>query len=328
MDDTKFERILASDEAPVDSAAGLRRFRDNIATRGIRPYHAPARTRWTQALAAAATVAVLFAGLSITGVADSFFTIFQPKQVATVSIGAGDLTGLPDVSEFGTLTVTTQPAQRQTATLEIARTETGISALRAGALPASVTGDARIYTVTRGDATFRFDAAKLAASAGRVSRTPPPMPASIAASTLNVTGGPAIVQSYGGSFDPKSASGAGPMAGQVPTLLIAQSKAPVIRSDGASLDELRAYMLSQPGISPQLAAQIKAIGDPGQTLILPIPLDLASGKAVTVRGVRGVFVGDSTGLGSAVVWVADGLVNVVAGSLGEKELLGVADSLR
>ena len=114
----------------------------------------------------------------------------------------------------------------------------------------------------------------------------------------------------------------------MPTLLIAQSKAPVIRSDGASLDELRSFMLAQPGISPQLAAQVRAIGDPGQTLILPIPLDLASGKAITVRGVRGVFVGDSTGLGSAVVWVADGLVNVVAGSLGEKELLGVADSLR
>ena len=328
MDDTKLERILASDETAVDSAAGLRRFRDSVAAHGIRPYRSPARTRWTQALAAAATVAVLFAGLSITGVADSFFTIFQPKQVATVTIGAGDLTGLPDVSEFGTLTVTTQPAQRQAATLDIARNDTGITPLRAGALPASVTGDARIYTVTRGDATFRFDAAKLAASAGRVSRTPPPMPASIAASTLNVTGGPAIVQSYGGSFDPKAASGATASSGQVPTLLIAQSKAPVIRSDGASLDELRSFMLAQPGISPQLAAQIRAIGDPGQTLILPIPLDLASGKAVTVRGVRGVFVGDSTGLGSAVVWVADGLVNVVAGSLGEKELLAVADSLR
>ena len=46
------------------------------------------------------------------------------------------------------------------------------------------------------------------------------------------------------------------------------------------------------------------------------------------RRVRGVFVGDSSGLGCAVVWVADGVINVVAGSLAEKELLGVADSLR
>ena len=330
MDDTKLEQLLSADEAPVDSAAGLRRFRESIQARGIGAYREPTRRRWTQALAAAATVAALFAGLQITGVADSFFTIFQPKQVAPLTIGTGDLAGLPDLSEYGTLTITTQPAYRQAATLDRARAETGLAPLRATTLPASVTGDARIYTVSRGEGTFRFDEAKLRTSAGRVSRTPPPMPANIAASTLGVSGGPAIVQSYGGSFDPRLGPRLGPktMPANVPTLLIAQSKAPVVRSDGASLDELRAYLLAQPGISPRLAAQIRAIGDPAQTLPVPIPMDLASGKSVTVRGTRGVFVGDSTGLGSAVVWVADGVVNVVAGSLGEKELLAVADSLR
>lgn len=326
MDDTKLERLLSADEAPVDSAAGLRRFRESVQTRGISTYRAPARRRWMQALSAAAAVAALFTGLQITGVADSFLTIFQPRQVAPLTIGIGDLAGLPDLSGYGTLTITAQPAYRQAATLDLARADTGIAPLRATTLPASVTGDARIYSVSRGEGTFRFDESKLQTSAGRVSRTPPPMPASIAASTLNVSGGPAIVQTYGGAFDPKLAPKA--MPASVPTLLIAQSKAPVIRSDGASLDDLRAYMLSQPGISPQLAAQIRAIGDPAQTLLVPIPMDLASGKSVTVRGVRGVFVGDSTGLGSAVVWVADGLVNIVAGSLGEKELLAVADSLR
>lgn len=334
MDDTKLERLLSVDETPIDSAAGLRRFRDSIQMRGLDAYRSPSRGRWTQALAAAAAVTVLFAGLQLTGVAGSFLTIFQPKQVAPLTIGAGDLTGLPDLSEFGTLTITTQPAYRQAATLELARTETGLTPLRAATLPAGVTGDARIYTVSRGEGTFQFDESKLRTSAGRVSRTPPPMPAGIAASTLNVAGGPAIVQTYGGSFDPKSDARLDPksapkaMPGSVPTLLIAQSKAPVIRSDGAGVDELRAYMLSQPGISPQLAAQVRAIGDPAQTLLVPIPGDLASGKSVTVRGVRGVFVGDSTGIGSAVVWVADGVVHIVAGTLGERELLAVADSLR
>ncbi len=334
MDDTKIERLLSTDEAPVDGAAGLRRFRDAVRTRGVSGYRRPARLRWTQALVAGVAVAALSAGLQITGVADSFLTIFQPKQVAPVTIGRGDLSGLPDLSEYGTLTITTQPAYRQAATLDAARVATGITPLRATTLPAGVTGDARIYTVSRGEGTFRFDEGKLRTSAGRVSRTPPPMPAAVAASTLGVGGGPAIVQTYGGSFDPsldpKQAPKQAPagMPANLPTLLIAQSKAPVVRSDGASLDDLRAYLLSQPGISPQLAAQVRAIGDPAQTLLIPIPMDVASGKSVTIRGVRGVFVGDSTGLGSAVVWVADGVVHVVAGGLGEKELLAVADSLR
>lgn len=330
MDETKLEQLLAGDERPADTTAGLRRFRESVATGRVEAYRTPQRRRWTQALAAAAAVAALFAGLTITGVADSFFTIFQPKQVATVSIGKGDLSGLPDLSQYGTLAIVTQPAYRQAATPDQARAETGIAVLRPATVPAGVPADARLYTVSRGEATFRFDEAKLAASAARVSRTPPPMPAAIAASTLHVSGGPAVVQSYGGSFDPKLDPKADPrtMPGGIPALLIAQSKAPVVRSDGATVDELRAYMLAQPGISAELAAQIRAIGDPAQTLLIPVPMDLASGKSVSVRGARGVFVGDSTGLGSAVVWVADGIVHIVAGSLGEKDLLAVADSLR
>lgn len=330
MDETKLERLLAEDERPVDTAAGLRRFRGSIALGNAEAYRAPARRRWTQALAAAAAVAALFAGLTITGVAESFFTIFQPRQVAHVSVGRADLTGLPDLSQYGTLTIVTHPAYRQAATLDQARADTGIAPLSPAALPAGVPADSRIYAVSRGEATFRFDEAKLATAAGQVSRTPPPMPTAIAASTLHVSGGPAVVQSYGGSFDPKLDPKSDPRAlpAGLPALLIAQSKAPVVRSDGATVDELRAYMLAQPGISPELAAQIRAIGDPAQTLLIPIPMDLATGKSVTVRGARGVFVGDSTGIGSAVVWVADGNVNVVAGSLAEKDLLAVADSLR
>lgn len=330
MDETRIEQLLADGERPADTAAGLRRFRESVARSDVAAYRTPARRRWTQTLAAAAAVGALFAGLTISGAADSFFTIFQPKQVATVSVGKGDLSGLPDLSGYGTLTIVRQPTHRQAATLDQARADTGITPLRPATLPAGVPADARLYTVSRGEATFRFDEAKLAASAGRVSRTPPPMPAAIAASTLDLSGGPAIVQSYGGSFDPKLDPKTDPrsMPGALPALLIAQSKAPVVRSDGASVDELRAYLLAQPGISPALAAQVRAIGDPAQTLLIPIPMDLASGKSVTVRGTRGVFVGDSTGIGSAVVWVADGIVHVVAGTLGEKELLAVADSLR
>src|SRR5687767_13477752 len=87
--------------------------------------------------------------------------------------------------------------------------------------------------------------------------------------------------------------------------------------------ETRCTALSRP---PSI--NMYAVDTARTVTLVPIPMDLASGKSVTVRGVRGLFVGDSTGLGSGVVWVADGVVNVVAGTLGEKELLAVADSLR
>lgn len=318
--------LLAADEPRVDTASGLLRFRESVASRAVGPYRAPRRRRLLQATAAAATVAILFTGLTVTGLAGSFFTIFQPKQVAPVVIGSGDLASLPELRDYGTIEVLTEPDRTQVQTLEEAQAATGIVPLRPVLVPSGVTGDQAIYAISRGEGTFRFDATKLAAAAERVSRTPPPMPASVAASTLHVSGGPAIVQTYGGGFDPSAVdpkTGAG-----LPTLLIAQSRAPVIRSDGATIDELRSFLLAQPGISPRLAAQIRAIGDPSVTLLVPVPLDFATGKDVTVRGTRGVLVGDSTGIGGAVVWVADGTVNMVAGSLGESQLLQVANSLR
>ena len=49
---------------------------------------------------------------------------------------------------------------------------------------------------------------------------------------------------------------------------------------------------------------------------------------MSVHGVSGLFVGDSTGLGSAVLWQQNGLVYVVGGTLTEAEVLAVANSLR
>ena len=77
----------------------------------------------------------------------------------------------------------------------------------------------------------------------------------------------------------------------------------------------------------QLAAQIRAIKDPSSTLPVPIPVDMATSKKVTVQGVEGIFVGDSTGLGSAVIWQKDGIVYGVAGTLTEQQVLAVANSL-
>lgn len=322
MTDGTVERLLEVEErAPSDPRIALERFRATVRSQGIQA-HRTARTGWLRFGAGAVAAIALSVGLAASGAAESFFTVFQPKQVAPVTVTRGDLASLPDLSAYGTLTWTAPPRPEPVQTIAEAERSTGIAALRVASPPDGVTGSPRLFTVARAHGQFVFDQAKLTANADRLGRTPPPMPAAIASSTLNFSGGPAVVQIYGGSADPTS------LAGALPSLLVVQSKAPVVTSDGATVDELRTYLLAQPGLSPELAAQIRAIGDPTATLLLPIPVDFGSGKAVTVRGVPGVFMGDSTGLGSAVIWVADGLVHLVAGTLGEADLLAVANSLR
>jgi hypothetical protein len=273
-----------------------------------------------RALAAVALTAVLVVGMVVSGAAGNLLTIFEPKQVTVVPVTSTDLQslqGLPDLSEYGTVKVTTQPVLQSVADLQAATSATHLQILQPSRLPASVSGPGAFAIVSQGSGSFTFSAAKARAAALRQGKALPTMPANIDGSTLYLTVGPAVVESFGMS------------AGQqLPSLVIAQARVPRVESTGVSVRQLEDYLLSQPGISPTLAAQIRAIGDPSQTLPIPVPANLATSHPVTVQGVHGVAIGDSSGLGSAVIWVKDGVVYAVGGTLTEDQVLQVANSLR
>ena len=311
------ETLLAMPQLEVDTDAALAKV--TARTNGIRaarratPGILLARpARW---LAAAAGVTIVAMTLTLTGVADSILQIFEAKQFAAVTVTATDIQTLSQLSQFGKLTWSSQPAPHEVASLAAATAETGLPAISI-TVPASVTGPPKYGAMTRTTATFVFDAALARASAAAIGRTAPPMPAKLDGSTLVFTGGPAIVVSYGGER-----SGAG-------TLVVGIAKAPTVGSDGATVAEIQAYLLSQPSVSPALAAQIRAIGDPSSTVIVPIPIGQAQAKTVGVHGTSGLFVGDSTGLGGGVLWQQNGFVYAVGGTLSQEETIAAANSLR
>jgi hypothetical protein len=270
----------------------------------------------------------------VSGLAETILTIFEPKQLVAVPITSTDLGSAASFGAYGTLTWTEQPRPYDVPDIRTAARESGMTVLTPGNLPQGV-GAPRYGVMPKTTATFTFSAAKTTQAAAAQKRTPPPMPANIDGSKLFITGGPAVVAFYTdntsttgatGVSGPTGASGASPFSG-MPKLIVAQGKPPVVQSDGVTVDQLQSYLLAQPGISPQLAAQIRAIKDPSSTLPVPIPVDMATSKKVTVQGVEGIFVGDSTGLGSAVIWQKDGIVYGVAGTLTEQQVLAVANSL-
>jgi hypothetical protein len=313
------EKLLAMPPLAVDTETGLTRFAATVrrtdarSARRVLPAVALARPmKW---LAAAAGIVVVATTLSMTGLADTILQIFETKQFAAVTVTATDLQTLGQLSQFGTLTWSAQPNPHPVASMAAASAETGLPAFSV-TVPASVTATAQYGVLARTTATFVFDASLARTSAAAVGRTAPPMPAKLDGSTLVFTGGPAIVVTYG-------AMGAG--SG---TLMVGVAKAPTVSSDGASVSEIQAYLLSQPSVSPALAAQIRAISDPSSTLPVPIPVGQAAAKNVRVHGVSGLFIGDSTGLGSGVIWQQNGLVYYVAGTLTEAETIAAANSLR
>ena len=316
-DHGRSEELLAMPALDLDAGAALARLRERAQaggtadrSRSAQVFRAP--LKWAGAGAAAVVVAV---SLGLTGVADSIFQIFEARQFTAVNVAPGDLRTLEQLGAYGTITWSERPVPHQVANAAAASAATGLAAPAVN-LPARVSGPATYAILERTTATFTFDAAKAGAAAAKIDRTLPPMPASIDGSTLTFTGGPAIVVTYGSGQD-------------APAIVAGVAKTPTVGSDRASIAQIQAYLLAQPGISPELAAQIRNINDPASTLPVPIPVGQATTKRVTVHGVTtGLFVGDSTGIGSGVIWQQNGLVYAVGGTLTESETLAVANSLR
>lgn len=338
MNDTKIEQALGTNEPVVKTDEALARFRTRVQAEGIAPVEPAARRRvsprWLQGLAAAAGVVIVASALTLSGVAESILQIFEPKSIVAVPLTQSDLNYLGQacsglnlqecMGAYGTFVWTAPPQPKEVQSRAQASGEAGFTALAPTSLPSSVTGNPRYGVVNRSTATFTFSADSTRQSAARQNRTAPPLPANIDGSKLFITGGPAVVQIWGA---PAGTPGAGGSA-DVPTLIVGQAKAPTVSSDGITVDELRSYLLSQPGISPQLAAAIRAIGDPSSTLPVPVPAELAISHPVSVQGVQGLFIGDNTGIASAVIWQKDGMMFEVIGSFTESQALAIANSMR
>jgi hypothetical protein len=246
--------------------------------------------------------------------AQTFITIFQPKQVQAVPISVAELRGLPNLRKFGTMHIQKNVSAKTVGSAAAAATASGMSVLVPSSLPAGVPSTVT-YAVEPGTVnTFTFSAAKAEAAAKKAGKTIPAMPAAINGSTLQLTTYPAALAVYGA---PRG----------IPTLAIGQTRAPKISSSGVTVKQLEDYILGLPGVSPDLAASIRAIGDPTSTLPIPVPINMAQSETVTVQGVQGLAVGDSTGVGSVVVWVKDGIIYGVGGTLPESQVIQIANSL-
>jgi hypothetical protein len=337
MNDTKIEQVLGTTEPDVRTDDALARFRTRVQAEGIAPVAPVARQRvsprWLQGLAAAAGVVIVASALTLSGVAESILQIFEPKSVVAVPLTQGDLNYLGQacaglnlqecMGAYGTFVWTAPPQPKEVQSRALASSEAGFTALAPTSLPSSVTGNPRYGVVNRSTATFTFSADSTQRTAARQNRTAPPLPANIDGSKLFITGGPAVVQIWGAPAGTPTAG-----SSDMPTLIVGQAKAPTVSSDGITVDQLRSYLLSQPGISPQLAAAIRAIGDPSSTLPVPVPAELAISHPVSVQGVQGLFIGDNTGIAAAVIWQKDGMMFEVIGSFTESQALAIANSMR
>lgn len=314
------------------------------------------RNRLVKPLAGVAAAAAVAGGLFLTPAgawaSANILPIFEPTHVTAVAIDPNDLQTLPSLSEYGTIQKP-QRGQMRSFTDGVAAAQAAqLPLLQPAALPAGVPSQARYEVVPTETGSFTFSAAKAKAAAAAQGKQAPTMPADLDGTTLRVTTGNALVAVYGadnlkaaGAAAEKQAQKDGAAQGDAavrsrdltalaqsagPVMIIGEMKAPQITTSNANVSaaQLEQYILDQPGVSPQLAQALRALGDPKYVLPIPVPVNSAAWENVTVQGVSGLAIADNTGIGGGIVWEKDGVIYGVAGTLTKSQLLAAANSLQ
>src|SRR5579872_1712112 len=241
-------------------------------------------------IAATAAAAVCLLAFTPAGTyARNFLTIFEPEQFVALPVSRSEIVSLPDLTRFGTMTQRVAPQVRSLTGPAAAAALAGFPLEIPTWLPKGVPSGAR-YSVTSGsDSSFTFSARKMWATTPR-GRPQQNMPRTLDGSTLELRTRPAVIVAYGEPIAVRSSespprretSADASRERSFPPLVIVQAPVPTVTSTGATVAEIETYLLEQPGVSPALAAQIRAIGDPTTTVPIPVPIDRAFGQRVQI----------------------------------------------
>jgi hypothetical protein len=301
---------------PAADRAGRRR-----GTAGI-PRRAAGRASGLRRVSLRTAVVIGAAGVVVAGTAAAatLTTVFAPTRVAPLSLSQSDiqsldafmttvrgnvLGGFPSPSgsmtlRFGTIDWATSGKAQTVGSLAQASAAAGFTVTLPDRLPSGVGPVQDFIVQPRVTATITF-----AASA-----------AGVAGSRVVLDVGPAVAAEYGSSNGTN-----------LPTLAVLAIPRPTAVSTGATTSQIEAFLLRQPGISAQLAEEIRLLGNLGTTLPVPV-WPGASTSSVRVDGSPAVLETDASDVAAGVIWEdRAGTVHLVVGALDSRDVLDVARQL-
>ena len=302
--------------ASPDPAAAWQRLSTALPARAAAA--APAAPRRRRGLlhrpaAAALAFVVVLSGAGVAA-ANDWLPIFRTEQVAPLEVSSTDLVALPDLTAYGDVELTGDDGPHAVPDAAAARAETGLDVPEVGALPEGVAGEPAYQAVGELSGVFTFSAEKAAQATAASGETLPPMPAGLDGSRVRLTAGPGVAAVW------SQPSG-------LPTLVVGRAVAPSASSSGVPFETVRDFLLSLPGLPDDLAAQLRTFTADGSTLPIPVPADLVETSEAEVGGLPATVLESRDQTLAAVVWVDDGVVTLVGGTLSTDEVLGLAGDL-
>jgi hypothetical protein len=101
-------------------------------------------------------------------------------------------------------------------------------------------------------------------------------------------------------------------------------RAPVLESTGVSVSQLENYLLSLPFLPASLVTAIHQLGNPIDTLPIPILTNLGQSQPAKVDGQKAVLFAAGSPLVAAVVWEQTGVVRAIGGLVDSDTVLSLA----
>ncbi|PRY20817.1 hypothetical protein [Pseudosporangium ferrugineum] len=310
----RLSQALDAGEHPGQASAGERPGRASVGERAAYPD----RRRWRAALrspvVAVAGVVALLAGAGAAAATD-WLPIFRAEQITPVTAPEADLVKLPELSAFGRLDVTERVSVRRVSGPAAAEEAAGLTIPRVTELPRGVSGEPEYHVANRATAVFTYEAETAARTAAAAGESLPPPPARLDGSRFRLVAGPGVAAVWS--------------AGRpVPAMVVGRLVAPKAYSEGIPFATARDYLLSLPILPPNVASQLRAFSGDGTTLPLFMSVEHLTSRQADVNGTPATVLASRDGVMAAVVWVNDGVVTAVAGSLSGDEVLTVARGLR
>lgn len=279
------------------------------------PRTARLRTFLRRPAVAGAAVALVLAGAG-TAAANDWLPIFRTEEVAPVNIAPSDLNALPDLSGYGEVTVVSEPRVHVVADAETAAEEIGLDVPEVGDLPRGVSGRPTYRVGGQAVLEFTFSAERAARTAAAAGERMPPPPPGLDGSSIRLVAGPGVALTWS-------------KQGGIPVLVVGRAAAPTaLSSSGVPFETMRDYLLSLPGLPENVAGPLRSFNAEGSTLPLPVPGEYVDASTAEIDGERATVLVTRDGSTSAVVWVTEGVLTVVGGTVEADEVVSLARGLR
>ena len=283
--------------------------------------------RWIAAAVAAILLSfVLLQSNSV--LATQFLSFFRIQQLKPISISQTEMTGLskysvPGIDDLGSVTFQS-PRQQNDLTRAQAAQNIDFPLTLPQQLPQDVGNDPIFKVISGGHGTFTFSSAKVHTYLAKNGHNNVRIPANLDGATFNVTTTAGVIVQYGyNTGDP---------------FIIIEMPSPTIQATGkASLQNLRDFMISLPGLPASFIAQLKQLDLNNGTIPFPVPAGMQA-QSVTVHNASGLLLSSrktvqiahnvQIPVGSKLVWQENGIIYGLAGlTIDTNQLLAAANSL-